>query len=100
MRVKAGRYNPTKEVTAVAVRAETKADDVEEQPDEQLPPIIDLTPEESWADFEAMTQKHLGLSADDFLAKWYGGEYDAVADDPDHRDVLYLGMLASVVAPR
>lgn len=79
----------------MAVQAQVQA-----QVDEQLPPIVEFTPDESWAKYQEMVQELLGISAGEFLTRWYGGEYDEVADDPGHRDVLYLGMLASVVAPR
>ena len=92
-------YNSVQEVTAVAVRAETKADDAKEQLDEQLPPIVELTPEESRAWYEQQVEKLLGITAEEFLARLSAGEYDATMDEPPW-DVLYLAMLAPSAARR
>lgn len=57
------------------------------------PQVRVLTDEEGQALFEAQVQELLGLTAADFLRRWHAGEYDAIADDPEHWDILYLAML-------
>lgn len=60
---------------------------------ERLPGVIDLNPEESKAFFDDAARQLLGISGDEFAARWAAGEYDDIADDPEHREVLYLAML-------
>lgn len=83
----------------MAVRIETRAGEVEEQFDENLPPIVDLMPEESRAWFEEKVQELLGISAEEFLTRFEAGEYDATMDER-RWDVLYLAMLAPSAARR
>jgi hypothetical protein len=60
-----------------------------------VPAVVDLTPEEAWAEFDAMTRRHLGVPGQEFLRLLDAGEYEAVIDDPvNHRWVGYLAQLS------
>ncbi len=59
------------------------------------PQVRVLSDEDGQALFEAQVQELLGLSAAEFLRRWHAGEYDAIADDPEHWDILYLAMLGA-----
>lgn len=54
-----------------------------------------LTPEESRAFFDAQLQELLGIGGDEFLRRWDAGEWDGIADDLEHLDILYLAMLGA-----
>jgi hypothetical protein len=60
--------------------------------DIELPPVQELTIEETRAFFDRMARELLGISADEFRRRWNAGEYDAIADDGDHSDIMYLAM--------
>ncbi len=51
---------------------------------------------EERAFFDRSARALLGISGDEFVRRWNAGEYDDVADDPAHWDVLYLAMLGAV----
>lgn len=57
-----------------------------------LPPVIDLTPEESWAFFDDKAHELLGISGEEFVRRWNAGDYDEIADDGEHSDIMYLAM--------
>lgn len=59
------------------------------------PAVLQLSDEEGAAFFEAQVNELLGMSAEEFLLRWNGGEYDEIADDPQHRDILYLAMMGT-----
>ena len=59
--------------------------------------IVYLTGEEARAYFEDEVQRELGISGDEFLRRLDAGEYDAIYDDPDHREIGHLEMLSHVV---
>ena len=52
--------------------------------------VEECTSEEGRALFDAAARRHLGISGDEFLAKWDAGEYD---DDPDRPEVLRVAMM-------
>ena len=57
-----------------------------------LPQVQELTVEETRAFFDQMARELLGISADEFRRRWNAGEYDPIADDGDHSDIMYLAM--------
>ena len=70
-----------KEVRAMRSTVETAA-----------PPRHDLSPEESRAFFDAKARELLDISGEEFVRRWNAGEYDEIADDPAHSDIMYLAM--------
>ena len=58
-------------------------------------PIRDLDPEDSRRFFDAKARELLGISGDEFRRRWAAGDYDDIADDPTHSDVMYLVLLGS-----
>ena len=52
--------------------------------------VEECSPEEGRALFDAAARRHLGVSGEEFLAKWDAGDYD---DDPDNPDVVRVAML-------
>ena len=56
-----------------------------------LPPVIEMTVEESWAFFDDKARTLLGISGAEFHRRWNAGEYDEIADDSPW-DVMYLSM--------
>ena len=59
------------------------------------PEVIDLSPAESVAFFDGKARELLGISGDEFVRRWHAGEYDAIADDPAHSDIMYLAILGN-----
>ncbi len=57
-----------------------------------LPPVIELSPEESWAFFDNKARELLGIGAEEFQRRWNAGDYDEIADDGEHSDIMYLAM--------
>jgi hypothetical protein len=55
----------------------------------------DLSPEESRAFFDAKARELLGISGDEFMQRWNAGDYDEIADDPAHSDIMYLAILGN-----
>lgn len=45
--------------------------------------IVDQTPDEAWADFDADVRHRLGIGADDFARRYDAGEYPDPDADPD-----------------
>lgn len=39
------------------------------------------------------------MSGEEFIRRWDAGEYDAIADEPGHTDLVYLAMLRPVDRP-
>ncbi len=58
--------------------------------DEQVPT---LSPSESRALFDKQARRWLGITGDEFLRRWDAGEFDAIADDPAHPEVMRLAAL-------
>jgi hypothetical protein len=52
-----------------------------------------LTETEGHRLFEEQVQKYLGISGSEFLQRWDAGEYDEIADDPDHPEIMRLAAL-------
>ena len=52
-----------------------------------------LTPDEGRAFFDEQARKLLGISGEEFLRRWDAGEFDAIADDPDHPEIMELHMI-------
>ncbi len=57
-----------------------------------LPEIVELTVEESWALFDQHARELLGISGDEFVRRWNAGDYDEIADDGEHYDIIFLAM--------
>ena len=55
-------------------------------------PVRDLSLKESWAFFDAKAQELMGIGGDEFIRRWNAGDYDAIADDPAHSDIMYLAL--------
>lgn len=53
----------------------------------------ELSRAEARALFEEAAQRTMGMSGEEFLRRWDAGEFDGVADDPDHWAALHLVML-------
>lgn len=51
---------------------------------------IELTQEEAYALLDREARRHLGMSAEEFIAAWEKGEFD---EDPDQPNVMYVAML-------
>lgn len=60
-------------------------------------PIVAMTADEEAADFDRQVRARLGMTGAEFLRDLDAGRWDDVIDDPDHRDVLSLALLADVV---
>ena len=78
----------------VAVSA-TKRAAAPAAPDD-IPPLLETTPEEGRAIFDQEARRQLGISGEEFLRRWYAGAY---ASDPDQPDVMDLVMLLPLVQP-
>jgi hypothetical protein len=52
------------------------------------PPVRVLSPEESRAFFDAKVRVLLGVGGEEFVRRWNAGEYDEIADDPAHSDIM------------
>ena len=52
-----------------------------------------LTDEEARAIFDEQARKTMGMSGEEFLRRWDAGEFDAIADDRDHPEIMRLVML-------
>jgi hypothetical protein len=63
---------------------------------ELLPPIQWLTDEEAKAYFDESAREMLGMSGEEFIRRWNAGEWDGIADTPEHWDKLYLAMLGGL----
>ncbi len=55
----------------------TPADDAAD-----LPPVIEMTREESWAMLDEDCRAYLGIGVKEFAARYHAGEYDDPDDDP------------------
>lgn len=52
-----------------------------------------LTETEGHELFAEQAQKLLGISGSEFLHRWDAGEYDQIADDPNHPEIMRLAAL-------
>ena len=52
-----------------------------------------LTEEEARARFDEEARRVMGMSGEEFLRRWAAGEFDAIADDPDHPEIMELHMI-------
>ena len=62
--------------------------------DPEMAPIHDATPEELMETLDWRARRFLGISADEFLSRWFGGYYDA---DPDQPGVIECAFVAPFV---
>jgi len=62
--------------------------------DEMLPPVVELTPEEGRAFFDARVREEMGISGEEFLRRLDAGEFNEVLDDPDYPYLMYLYMIS------
>jgi hypothetical protein len=58
--------------------------------------VLQLDREESREFFDRSARELLGISGDEFIRRWDAGDYDEIADDPAHSDVMYLAMLSDL----
>ena len=70
----------------------------EEATEYPMPPIKELTLEESRALFDELTRDLLGISGDEFVRRYDAGRYDDILDDGEHFDLLYLAMVGGLGA--
>jgi hypothetical protein len=63
----------------------------------QVDPVVWTTAAEDAAYFDEQSRKRLHMSGNEFLRRLDAGEWDGVIDDPEHRDVLFLSVVATVV---
>lgn len=62
----------------------------------EAPPGVNwITDEEAREIFEEQAQKLMGMSGSEFIQRWEVGDFDDIADDPDHPGVMALVMLMS-----
>jgi hypothetical protein len=66
---------------------------------ESLEPQLVLSIEEGRQIFEDAVQATLGISGDEFLARWDAGEYDDLPDTPEGWPVLRLSFLLPLARP-
>jgi hypothetical protein len=59
-------------------------------PEEELPPLYILTPEEARAQFDARARELMGISGEEFLRRLDAGEYDEIYDDPRHPHGMHV----------
>jgi hypothetical protein len=53
-------------------------------PEDNLPPLYFLTPEEEREQFEARVREVMGISGEEFLRRLDAGEYDEIYDKTSH----------------
>ena len=58
--------------------------------------VLFLDSEEHRIQFDALAQQWLGISGEEFVRRWYAGEYRHTPDDEEHRPVIVLSMLIPV----
>jgi hypothetical protein len=51
-----------------------------------------LTDEEARAVFDQEARELMGISGDEFIRRWDAGDFDDIADHPDHPEVMRLAM--------
>lgn len=54
-----------------------------------------LTDDEARRIFDEQARKLVGMSGTEFIRRWEAGEFDAIADDPGHPEIMQLVMLIS-----
>jgi hypothetical protein len=54
------------------------------KPEEDVPPLYFLTPEEEREQFEARVREVMGISGQEFLRRLDAGEYDDIYDKTSH----------------
>lgn len=64
------------------------------QADDDLPPVIWVTPEEGRRMFDEVVRERHGISGEEFIRCWEAGEYDDVVDKSGF---LHIGRLASMI---
>lgn len=64
--------------------------------DEKLPPVRELTHEESRELFDQQAQSWLGISGEEFIRRYDAGEFSDEQLDRDP-DIVYLAMKLAVV---
>ena len=63
-----------------------------------LPPVVELRPEEAWADFDVQCRRRLGMSGEEFVRRLDAGDFDEIVDDPiNHPGYSFLAMVSGVV---
>jgi hypothetical protein len=62
--------------------------------DEMLPPVVELTPEEGRAFFDARVREEMGIGGEEFLRRLDAGEFNEILDDPDYPYLIYLCMIS------
>ncbi len=62
--------------------------------DAQVPPMIEVTPEEGRRLFDDAARQVMGMSGEEFIRRWEAGEYWGIADADGHR---HIGDLISII---
>ena len=50
-------------------------------------------PEDTRQAFDAQARHLMGMSGEEFIRRWDAGEFAAIADDPEHPEIMRLAML-------
>jgi hypothetical protein len=66
----------------------------QDQTQDDLPPLIWVTPEEGRRLFDEAVRARLDIGGDEFIRRWEAGEYDEVFDKPGF---LHIGDLAFLI---
>jgi hypothetical protein len=57
---------------------------------DDLPPMVWLTPEESWEYFDQEAREIAGVSGEEFIRNVRAGEYHDIPDEPEYWDLIFL----------
>lgn len=65
---------------------------------ETLPPIVELSDEKAWADFDDQCRRRLGMSGEEFVRRLDAGDFAEIVDDPiNHPGYSFLAMVSGIV---
>lgn len=64
-----------------------------EDEEDDLSPLIIVTPEEGRRIFDEAARAWMGMSGEEFLRRLDAGEYYDIADAPGHRHIMHLAMM-------
>ena len=78
---------------ATRITAPTEAELVERARVSDVPGTVEVSYDEWMAMFDEAVRERLGISGDEFIARWNAGEYAEIADKAGHRHLTGLAML-------
>jgi hypothetical protein len=58
--------------------------------------VLWVSPEDGRRMFDEAARKYAGISGEEFIRRYDGGEYSTVPDDEEHRMIIELGMLVDI----